>query len=345
MMGSVWRGFRVAVGLVASLPFLVPLVPMWWLYRVFERRAGREVPPWPWVAWRAGRRGRGRDVTGRTLESLLEAELSQWERSEHGGVAREEQVTPGADPRDRQPGPRGVALVTGGGRRVGAAICRDLGRLGYAVAVGYHQDRASAEAVVSGIVADGGVAGAFPLDLNDPATLDGVLDAVESGLGGRLALLVNGAARFEPTPLEGAGWEEMGALLRVNLQGPLWLSLGAAGRMRGRGGGLIVQIADLWGERPLAGYALYGASKAGLLMVTRVLARDLAPEVRVNAIAPGALLPPETGADEGYRRLLARTPLAGLAGPEAVVKAVRYLVTADYVTGEVLHVDGGRGLV
>ncbi|GAB0056815.1 hypothetical protein SIID45300_01127 [Candidatus Magnetaquicoccaceae bacterium FCR-1] len=339
-MRSVWRGFRGAVGLMVSLPFLLPLVPMWWLYRVHERRAGRAVPPWPWAAWR----GRGPVTTREELEALLVADLSGLDREAEWEVTRDACPSPDANPRDRRAGWRGVALVTGGGRRVGAAICRDLGRMGYAVAVGYQRDRESAEGVVAGIVAEGGVAQAFSLELTDPATLDAVLERVETGLEGRLALLVNGAARFEPTPLDGAGWEAMTALLQVNLQGPLWLALGAARRMRGNGGGSIVQIADLWGERPLAGHALYGASKAGLLMVTRVLARDLAPEVRVNAIAPGALLPPETGADEGYRRLLARTPLAGMAGPEAVVKAVRYLVTADYVTGEVLHVDGGRGV-
>ncbi len=237
----------------------------------------------------------------------------------------------------------GIALVTGGGCHLGAIICRDLASLGYRVAVVYHRSVEQAEGVVAGIRAQGGIAQPFPLDISDPAQIDRLLHAVEEAWGVP-HLLINNASLFLPTSLEETTWAALEYLYRVNLHGPVWLSMRVGERMKGgMEEGQIIQICDIWGERPLAGHVAYSVSKAGLIMATRALARELAPSVRVNGIAPGAVLPKEGEAN--FQRLLSRTPLARQAGPSAVLQAIRYLLTARFVTGDMLHVDGGRGLV
>lgn len=239
--------------------------------------------------------------------------------------------------------PAGVALVTGGGHRLGAVIGRDLADLGYAVALTYHRSGPKALDLARQIEREGGIAKDFALDLNHSVEIAAVVADVERQLG-RITLLINNAGVFFADTGEG-GWEAMERLFKVNLQGPLWLSMKVAESMKSSGvRGQIISICDLWGERPLSGHAAYGAAKAGMIMATRVMARDLAPAIRVNAIAPGAVLPPD-GGGTNFQAMLARTPLAGHAGPPAVSHAIRYLLGADFVTGEVLHVDGGRHLV
>ncbi|MBF0426462.1 MAG: SDR family NAD(P)-dependent oxidoreductase [Magnetococcales bacterium] len=240
--------------------------------------------------------------------------------------------------------PPNVALVTGGGRRLGALLCQELAGMGFAVAVAYQRAAEPAQRLAEAIRASGGEALALPLDLTNPDAAAVLLDAIAERLG-PLRLVVHNAGAFAPTPVTGGDWSAMSTLFQINLQGPLWLSLQAATRMRANGGGQIIHIADLWGERPLAGHVAYCAAKAGVLMATQVLARDLAPLIRVNAIAPGAILPPDPPASaEPFQTLLRRTPLADHATPRAVVEAVRYLLAAPFVTGEILHVDGGRRL-
>ena len=158
-------------------------------------------------------------------------------------------------------------------------------------------------------------------------------------------MLINNAAHFAATDPVSGSPRGLRDLLDVNLAGPVWLALRAAERMNANGGGAIINLADIWGERPLKGHTVYSASKAGLIMATKGLARDLAPRVRVNAIAPGGVLPPEGVSDPNFQKMMAQTPMAGMAGPEAVLEAARYLIAAEFVTGEVLHVDGGRLLV
>ncbi|MEO5331025.1 MAG: SDR family oxidoreductase [Magnetococcus sp. YQC-5] len=320
-MKGVWRGFKIAVGLVLGFPFLVILLPLWVVYRWNEQRSGREVPLPPWHA-------------------IMPAPVEKSENKT--ALLREQDFDPGSGVT-----PSGVALVTGGGRRLGAVICRELARQGFRVGVVYHRNRDAAENLVEEIVQAGGRACALALDLSNPVQMDHFLREAESLLGGVPELLVNNAALFYPTMVDEPSWETMSEMMRVNLQGPLWLSLRIAQRMSEHGG-LIINIGDIWGERPLKGYAAYSVAKAGLLMATLALARELGPRVRVNAIAPGAVLPPEETTDskkDAYRQLLARTPLAQHADPEAVVLAVRYLLSAQFVTGEILHVDGGRRLV
>ncbi|MBF0272496.1 MAG: SDR family NAD(P)-dependent oxidoreductase [Magnetococcales bacterium] len=359
-MKNVWNGFKMAFALILGWPFIVVLLPMWLLYSWNERRLGHPLPhaPWSGVRHAFGSRSPGEVESVNPLsrmESMLATRDETFQPAAsvgHSGPVFASDVKSSADaipwPVTTDPIPGGVALVTGGGKRLGAALCRDLARIGFKVGVVYHRDPDAARQIVEEILGQGGVARSFPLNLNDPGSVDVLLDEASQAMGGVPGLLVNNAGRFHPTRIDGGSWEEMDELFRVNLQGPLWLALRAGARMAAHGGGQIVNICDIWGERPLAGHAAYGASKAGMIMATQVLARDLAPRVRVNAIAPGAILPPEalSGPEaEAYQRLLTRTPLAAQAGPEAVTGALRYLLTAPYVTGEILRVDGGRRLV
>ncbi|MBF0628215.1 MAG: SDR family oxidoreductase [Magnetococcales bacterium] len=353
---NVWNGFRLALALVLGWPFLVILLPVWLLYSWHEQRLGRPVPHAPWAVLRqaCGRETSCLPPAASRQVSFTPSPDPEWEMTIQPGRAAEGSpslpVAAGSFPalRESAGALRGVALVTGGGRRLGAAICRELASQGFGVAVLYHRDADAAHQTAAAIVDSGGLARSFRLDWREPEGVEKLLDAACQALGGAPTLLVNNAARFQPTALDGGSWEGMSELVRVNLQGPIWLMLRVARRMADHGGGQIVNIADIWGERPLGGHAVYCATKAGLIMATQVLARDLAPAVRVNAIAPGAILPPDDGAGAeaiaAYHRLLARTPLAGQAGPEAVTGALRYLLTAPYVTGEILRVDGGRRL-
>ncbi|MBF0143811.1 MAG: SDR family NAD(P)-dependent oxidoreductase [Magnetococcales bacterium] len=344
-MRNLLKGFRLAFAVTLGLPFLIVLLPLWVIYVLNERRNGRQRSFLP-----------GSSPASRTSRRSGEAATPDSRRGNDKGE--------GAGPGHPSPPGTGtsidridagglrtavatgrVALVTGGGRRLGKEISLELARLGFRVGVAYHRRQESAAKVVEEIRLAGGEARALALDLTNPARLESFLSEAERQLDGVPTLLVNNAALFHPTPLENPSWETLGELLQVNLQGPLWLSLQAAQRMSRHDGGQIINICDLWGERPLKGHAAYSAAKAGLIMATRALARDLGPAIRVNGIAPGAVLPPEEGSGpemEAYRSLLARTPLAAEATPEAVVQAVRYLLTARFVTGEILHVDGGR---
>ncbi|MBF0461414.1 MAG: SDR family NAD(P)-dependent oxidoreductase [Magnetococcales bacterium] len=353
-----WGGIRLAVGVFVGLPFIVVLLPLWYLHCWHERRVGRPAPEAPWA-----------EIWPRA--NPVEAPMPRLAAADaHSGVpdhARLEarcaacgaspRTPPGALPLDPTRGmipldPQNdisspVALVTGGAHHLGATICRDLATLGYRVAVVYHRSATQAAAVVADIRAQGGQAQAFPVDQSDPVQISRLLDAVEQ-VWGIPDLLINNASLFVPTPMAEATWEGLEQLCRVNLQGPLWLAICVGERMKNRAqatgrGGQIIQMCDIWGERPLAGHTAYSVTKAGLIMATRSLARELAPSVRVNGIAPGAVLPKE--GEVNFQTMLARTPLAQQAGPDAVLHAIRYLLTARFVTGEMVHVDGGRGLV
>ncbi|MEO5348714.1 MAG: SDR family NAD(P)-dependent oxidoreductase [Magnetococcus sp. YQC-3] len=304
--GRVWAGMKLSVGFLFALPFLLLLLPVWSIYRWHERRSGRPLAD---LSWRA----------------LWPRRASAYSCSL---------------PSEAMPMAAKVAVVTGGSSPLGGLICQELARLGYRVVVGYHRSAAQADALVEAIRGAGGVAQSFSFDQGEAEQIEQLLDGVER-LWGVPDLLINNASLFAPTPLAEATWEGVERLLRVNLQGPFWLSICVGRRMGRQRGGQIIQLCDIWGERPLAGHAAYSVSKAGLIMATRALAREMAPAVRVNGIAPGAII----GEGRGFQRLLARTPLAGEAGPEGVLQAIRYLLTARFVTGEVLHVDGGRGLV
>lgn len=242
-----------------------------------------------------------------------------------------------------EPSPRPVALVTGAARRLGAAIARRLHAAGYDLALHYRSSGAEMEALAAELeaVRSGSVL-ALQAEL---AQSDRLPELVAQAVGrfGRLDALVNNASGFEPTPFGSTTPAQWDALLASNARAPFFLAQAAAPHLRARGGA-IVNMLDVYAQRPLRGHAAYCMAKAALAMATRALALELAPAVRVNAIAPGAILWPDgPGDDERRAALLARTPLARTGTPEEVAEAVRWLLQdATYCTGQVLRLDGGR---
>ncbi len=236
-----------------------------------------------------------------------------------------------------------TALVTGAGRRLGAAVARHLHAAGFNVAIHYQRAASEATALARELASvRAGSAAAFAADLRDENAPAALVAAVARGFGG-LEVLVNNAAVFRPTALStvtGADWDE---IMGVNLRAPFFLGVAAAPLLAACEG-CIVNLVDIYAERPKPDHSVYCAAKAGLVGLTRALARDLAPRVRVNAVAPGAILWPEDSDPAAERALIARTPLARQGEAADVADAVRYLVGARYVTGQVIAVDGGRSL-
>lgn len=238
-----------------------------------------------------------------------------------------------------------VVLITGGARRVGAAIVRHLHAAGCAVAIHYHRSAADAEALAAecnGVRADS--AAAFAGAFEDDATPAALIGAVLARFG-RLDGLVNNASAFYPTPIGQTTPAHWNDLFAANARGPFFLAQAATPALRASAGA-IVNIVDIYAERPLAGHTVYAMAKAALVMLTQSLARELAPEIRVNAVAPGAILWPVSGKpEEAVDALLAKTPLARKGEPRDVAEAVRWLLRdAHYTTGQVIRVDGGRAL-
>lgn len=232
-----------------------------------------------------------------------------------------------------------VALVTGGGVRLGRAISEGLADHGFDVAVHYHGSAAAANGTVEGLVRRGRRAVALQGDLRDPGACRATVERAVAELGG-LDVVVNSAASFRPTRLgetPSQAWDE---IFTLNARAPFLIVQAAAPHLRD--GGAIINIADLAALQSWPSYVAHGASKAALVSVTRSLARALGPRVRVNAVAPGAVLLPEGYAPAAAERLVQETPLGRLGAPQDVVEAVRYLIDADFVTGTVLVVDGGR---
>ena len=238
-----------------------------------------------------------------------------------------------------------VALVTGAARRVGAAIARRLHAAGASVVIHYRGADADAAALEKELnAARAGSAMKVKGDLLAPVAPKALVDAALQRYA-RLDFLVNNASAFYPTALgqiEAGHWEE---LMGSNLRAPLFLAQAAAPHLA-LAAGAIVNIADIHAERPLKGYVVYSLAKAGLVALTRSLALELAPGVRVNAVAPGAIAWPEDGqfAAGERERILASTPLARTGTPGEIAQAVHFLCTAPFVTGQVLAVDGGRSI-
>lgn len=236
-----------------------------------------------------------------------------------------------------------TVLITGAARRIGAAIAGALHARGARVAIHYRNSKPDAEALVARLnAARPDSARAFPADLADPASFDTLPAAVVRAFG-RLDVLINNASTFYPTPVGAISQDQFDDLIGSNLRAPLFLAQAAATELKKREG-LILNIADIHALRPLGRHTVYCAAKAALVMLTRSLARELGPEIRVNAIAPGPVLWPENGVDEDLRRrIVARTALKRVGSPDDVAKAALFFVfDAPFVTGEVLAIDGGR---
>jgi pteridine reductase len=234
-----------------------------------------------------------------------------------------------------------VALVTGAGRRLGRALAQALGERGMTLAIHHHASSRGASELRDSITAAGGRAACFPANLADPAAAVQLPRRVVAEFG-RLDVLVNSAAVMHRRSFEDttpAQWDEV---LDLNLRSVFFCTQGAASALRAARG-KVVNMADLSGLEPWPGFAAHSISKAGVVMLTKVLAHALAPEVTVNAIAPGAVLVPEEYDAEERDRLARTTPLRRLGSPADAVAALLYLLEGgDYVTGEVLVVDGGR---
>lgn len=233
-----------------------------------------------------------------------------------------------------------VALVTGGGRRLGRALAEALGSAGARVAVHYNSSAKGAEDAAGAIRDAGGHAESFHADLTDGAASQPLVEQVVSRFGG-LDVLVNSAAVMERTPLGSVTAAQWDAMFALNLRAPFLLSQAAAPALAARQG-VIINMADLAAFETWPAYVPHGISKAGIVQMTRALARVLAPAVRVNAIAPGAVLLPDDWDDSSGEHLEQTTPLRRLGSPADVVGAMLYLIGADYVTGETIIVDGGR---
>lgn len=240
--------------------------------------------------------------------------------------------------------PDKTALITGAAQRVGAAITRQLHAANMNVVIHYLHSRQAAEELTAELNdIRPGSAWAVAADLCDPAALS-TLIAEAIAFGNRLDVLVNNAAAFYPTPLAQITESNWTELMEVNLKAPLFLAKHAAEELREHGG-CIINIADVHAERPLKEYMLYSTSKAGLVMLTKALARELAPDIRVNAVSPGAVLWPEEMDTITQQKIISHIPLKRRGNPEDVARAVLYLIRdADYVTGEILTVDGGRAI-
>lgn len=229
-----------------------------------------------------------------------------------------------------------VVLVTGAAKRIGRAIAVDLGSEGARVAVHYGRSRQEAEETVR-LAGDG--ARAFGADLRSTKEIGCLSEEVYRSMG-RIDFLVNNAALFGRTPFFETTEEEWDRFHDVNLKGAFFLTQAVARVMKE---GAIVNIADTGGVRLWPGYLAYGASKAGLVALTRGLARALAPKIRVNGVLPGPMLPPEGEGDlETLDEAASKTLLKRPGRPEDVARAVRFLIESPYVTGALLPVDGGR---
>ena len=233
-----------------------------------------------------------------------------------------------------------VALVTGAGRRVGRALAVALGARGMHVIVHYHTSSAGAEETAHRITRAGGSAELLRADLGSTSDAERLVDDAVA-VRGSLDVLVNSAAIMLRTPLGETTVGEWDAMFALNLRAPYFLSQRAAPALRAARGS-IVNIADLAAFETWPGYVPHGITKSAIVQMTRSLARVLAPEVRVNAIAPGVVLLPDGWSEADAERLRATTPLGRIGSPEDVVGAMLYLLDAAFVTGEVIIVDGGR---
>jgi pteridine reductase len=236
-------------------------------------------------------------------------------------------------------------LITGAAKRIGAACARLLHDQGCNVLLHYRSSKAEAELLGDELNQKRpDSAKLIQGNLLNMKELEAIAQIANSSWGG-VDALINNASSFYPTPLADTSEEQWDDLLGSNLKAPFFLSKALADCLGNRQG-CIVNIVDIHAERGLPGYPVYSIAKAGLVTMTKILAKELAPAIRVNAVAPGAILWPETGLPEHDKsEILQRVPLARSGLTEDIAKAVLYLVKdADYVTGQILTVDGGRTL-
>ena len=237
------------------------------------------------------------------------------------------------------------ALVTGAARRIGAVIARTLHDAGANVAIHYHRSADDAERLAADLnSARAGSAFTVSADVREVPELERMAREVLARAG-RLDCLINNASNFYPTPLGSVTEENWYDLMGSNLKAPMFLSQALLPALRAAKG-VIVNIVDVHAQRPLRDHVVYGAAKAGLAMLTRSLAKDLGPHIRVNGVSPGAIIWPEEGMSDGLRAaIIKQTALKRSGEPEDIAGAVLFLVRdAPYITGQIIAVDGGRSV-
>jgi pteridine reductase len=237
------------------------------------------------------------------------------------------------------------ALITGAAHRIGATIASELHAQGMDLLIHYRRSATAAESLRDTLEAErADSVRLIQADLHQTGSHQKLIDNVLD-FRGRLDLLVNNASSFYPTPLEDATLAQWNDLIGSNLQAPFFLSQAAAPLLR-QYRGVIINLIDIHAERPLKGYPIYSVAKAGNAMLVKSLARELGPEIRVNGIAPGAILWPEQGlAEEEQKTILERTALKRPGTPRDIARTLLFLLRdAPYITGQIIAVDGGRTL-
>lgn len=237
-----------------------------------------------------------------------------------------------------------TVLITGAARRIGAAVARDLHQRGMDVVIHYHRSTNEARALAQDLNSQRPESASLvQADLNDAAAASQVIDAAV-GFFGRLDVLINNASSFYPTPAREASLQQWDELFNTNLKAPFFLAQSAYTHLCATSG-CIINITDIYAQRPLKGYPLYSTAKAGLVMLTMALAREFGPEVRVNAVSPGSILWPEHMGEATKDKILSRTVMKRGGEPKDIAEALNYLINnAPYTTGQVLVLDGGRSL-
>ena len=235
-----------------------------------------------------------------------------------------------------------TALITGGAVRIGAEIVKTLHESNYRVLVHCHQSKEKAQTLCDKLNAkNSNSAEVVCADLNSTSQINKLSDEIEY-----LDLLINNASVFYPTPLSGATHDDWDNLINVNLKAPYFLATELSKKLTIRNGS-IINIVDIHSERPLKNHSIYSISKAGLKMLTLSLAKELAPNVRVNGVSPGSIVWPQNkGAisDKEKRIMLDRVALKRQGKPKDIAEAIIFLVQSDYITGQIINIDGGRTL-
>ena len=234
-----------------------------------------------------------------------------------------------------------TALITGGAHRVGGAITRALAEAGANVAINYHSSDSAAETLAAELRELGVEALTVGADVASASQVQAMVEAVEAHFG-RVDVLVNSASMFRQTPVPTTDFDGWHKITSILIDGPFYCANAVAPGMLEEGEGAIINIIDLSAWEPWPGFAAHSVGKAALLALTKQLALDLAPAVRVNAIAPGPVLPPPDYSAEKIEHTAQKTLLNRWGVPQDVSDAVLYLLRADYVTGEVIVVDGGE---
>jgi pteridine reductase len=237
-----------------------------------------------------------------------------------------------------------VALITGSAKRIGRAVAIELARRGARIAVHYRSEPHEAEQTLQMIRTAGSDGVLFCAELTDNAAIEQMFQGITEAFGG-LDILINSASVFAPATADKTTPELWDSQLDSNAKAPFFVAQHAARLMQARGQGKIVNIADVAGEVIWPGYFAYSVSKAALIAVNRGLAKSYSPQIQVNAIAPGPVLFPDYYTEAQKRSAIERTLLKREGSPTDIVNAVVFLIENDYITGEMIHVDGGRHLL